>query len=97
MSKKIYVGNLNYNTSEEDLRGLFSGYGKINTLNLITDTMTGRSKGFGFVEMEMEEDADKAIAGLNGHELDGRQLKVNEAQDSRPRSFGGAPKRNKRY
>jgi len=91
MSKKLYVGNLSYDTDSSSLQQLFSQYGEIVSVNIITDRMTGRARGFGFVEMGTDEAAKAAIAGLNGAELDGRQLRVNEAQDqdrsrSRPRT-----------
>ena len=94
MAKKIYVGNMNYNTSEDTLRQLFAQYGEVVSVNVITDRYTGRAKGFGFVEMASEDAARAAMTALNGRELDGRQLKVNEAND-KPRDSnrsGGEPK-----
>jgi RNA recognition motif-containing protein len=85
MAKKIYVGNLNYSTTENQLDELFSQYGTVLSTNIITDKFTDRSKGFGFVEMEEEDAATAAISSLNGNELDGRQLRVNEAYDKKPR------------
>jgi RNA recognition motif-containing protein len=81
MAKKIYVGNMNYNTNEDTLRQLFAQYGEVASVNVITDRYTGRAKGFGFVEMSSEDAARAAMAALNGKEVDGRQLKVNEAND----------------
>jgi len=81
MAKKIYVGNMNYNTSERQLQDLFAQYGEVSTVNIIVDRFTGKAKGFGFVEMENAEAADAAIAALNGQEFMGRQLRVNEAQE----------------
>jgi cold-inducible RNA-binding protein len=81
MGKKIYVGNMNYGTSEEALQKVFAQYGEVSSVKVITDRDTGRAKGFGFVEMATEDAAKAAIAALNGTELDGRQLKVNEALD----------------
>ena len=84
MIKKIYIGNLAFRTSETQLHELFSQYGQVHSVKLVTDYVTGRSRGFGFVEME-SQDAEKAIAGLNGTELDGRVLKVDTAKDRRAR------------
>ena len=80
---KIYVGNLSYSTSEEDIRTAFGEFGTVDSADVIIDRNTGRSKGFGFVEMSDEAEAKAAIAGLNGKDLDGRSLNVNEA---RPRA-----------
>ena len=88
MSKKIYVGNLSYHTTESDLSNLFEQVGAVESVNIITDRDSGRSKGFGFVEMG-DEDAEKAIAQFNGQELDGRTLTVNEARPRPERSSGG--------
>jgi|SRR5215471_3505965 len=85
MSKRIYVGNLSYHTTENDLADLFGQVGEVASANIITDRDTGRSKGFGFVEMDGEE-ADKAIAQFNGSELNGRTLTVNEARPREDRS-----------
>ena len=81
MSKKIYVGNLNYKTTEDDLRVLFEAHGNVNSVKIITDRDTGRSKGFGFIEMENQNEGSSAISALNAHEVDGRQLRVNEAAE----------------
>ncbi|WP_028972830.1 RNA recognition motif domain-containing protein [Spirochaeta cellobiosiphila] len=83
--KNIYVGNIAYGASEEDLRDAFSEYGDVASVKIIMDRDTGRSKGFGFVEMETEEAAASAIEALNGAELIGRPLKVNEARGPQPR------------
>jgi len=89
MSKKIFVGNLSFNTTESDLDGLFGQVGTVESVSIITDRMTGRSKGFGFVEMN-NEDADAAIAKLNGADFGGRPLTVNEARPMvRRESSGG--------
>ncbi|HSR51318.1 MAG TPA: RNA-binding protein [Acidobacteriota bacterium] len=85
MSKRIYVGNLPYSTNEAELRELFEQHGAVDDVSLIYDRDTGRARGFGFVEME-DGDADDAIDALNGSELGGRRLTVNEA---RPRGGGG--------
>ena len=87
MSKRIYVGNLSYQTTENDLTNLFEQAGQVESVNIITDRDTGRSKGFGFVEMGAE-DADKAIAQFNGMEVNGRSLTVNEARPREERSGG---------
>jgi RNA recognition motif-containing protein len=86
MSKKLYVGNLSYDVSSADLEQLFGQHGTVETANVIMDRETGRSKGFGFVEMSSAEEAESAIQALNGHDLGGRTTKANEA---RPRPAGG--------
>jgi RNA recognition motif-containing protein len=85
MGKKLYVGNLSYHTYEDGLRDLFQNYGTVASVKIITDRETGNSKGFGFVEMGSDSEAQAAIAGTNGKPLDGRNLKVNEALD-KPRN-----------
>jgi RNA recognition motif-containing protein len=85
MNKRIYVGNLSYQTTESDITNLFEQVGQVESVNIITDRDTGRSKGFGFVEMGVE-DADKAIAQFNGTEMNGRSLTVNEARPREERS-----------
>ena len=84
---KIYVGNLPFSADEASVRALFAQHGTVDSVALISDRDTGRPRGFGFVEMP-KSDAARAIQSLNGHELDGRSLKVNEAQD-KPRTNGG--------
>ncbi len=93
MSKRIYVGNLPYKADEETLRGVFAGIGEVESVKIITDAATGRSKGFGFVEMVSDEDAEKAIAALNGTSLDDRTLTVSEARPQREREGSGRPGR----
>jgi RNA recognition motif-containing protein len=88
MSKKVFVGNLSFQTSENELSDLFSQFGSIESVSIITDRETGRSKGFGFVAME-DDGADKAIAKLNGTELNGRALTVNEARPMVRRNQNG--------
>jgi RNA recognition motif-containing protein len=80
MAKRIYVGNLPYGSTEQDLRELFEKHGTVNSVDVLVDRDTGRSRGFGFVEME-DADADKAIQALNGYKLDGRPLRINEARE----------------
>jgi len=94
---KLYVGNLSYNTSEDELRDAFAQYGEVASAKIITDRDTGRSKGFGFVEFNDDEAAKRAMSSLNGTDLGGRNLTVNEArpQADRPRSgMGGGRERN---
>ena len=86
MAKKLYVGNLTYEVTSSDLERLFQPHGTVESAQVITDRDTGRSKGFGFVEMGSQGEADAAIAGLNGKESEGRSLTVNEAK---PRTEGG--------
>jgi cold-inducible RNA-binding protein len=87
--KNIFVGNLNFNTSEDELRQLFEAYGQVDRVSIMTDRETGRSRGFGFVEMSSSEDGEKAIAALNGSQVGGRTLNVNEARPKPERSSGG--------
>ena len=87
---KIYVGNLSYNTTEDELRDFFSQYGTIGDVKLIIDFSTGRSKGFGFITYASDQDCESALAA-NGADLDGRKLKVNIAREDNRRSAGGAP------
>ena len=87
--KNIFVGNLNFNTSEDELRQLFEVHGQVDRVSIMTDRDTGRSRGFAFVEMSSSEDGEKAIAALNGSQLGGRSLNVNEARPKTERSGGG--------
>jgi len=89
MSMKLYVGNLSFNTSNQDLSELFAQMGTVETATVVEDRDTGRSRGFGFVEMASREEGEKAIEELNGKEFAGRELKVNEAKPRENRSFGG--------
>jgi RNA recognition motif-containing protein len=93
MGARIYVGGLPYATDETRLSELFAPHGTIASVRIITDKMTGRSRGFGFVEMSTDEEAAAAIAALNGTELDGRSLTVNEARPQQSSGFGGGPSR----
>lgn len=87
--KNIFVGNLDFNTSEEELRQLFEVYGQVERVSIITDRDTGRSRGFGFVEMANPEEAEKAISALNSSQLGGRTLNINEAKAKSDRPSGG--------
>ena len=87
--KNIFVGNLDFNTSEEELRQIFEAHGQVDRVSIMTDRDTGRSRGFGFVEMTNAEEGDKAIAALNGTQVGGRTLNVNEARPKVERGGGG--------
>ncbi len=93
MAKKLYIGNLSYSTTDEGLKSACSQFGTVESAVVINDKMTGRSKGFGFVEMSTEEEASKVVEGLNGQEVDGRAVRVSEARpmEDRPArgGFGG--------
>jgi RNA recognition motif-containing protein len=91
MSKKIYVGNLSFDTNDTQLNQIFQPFGQVTSSRVITDQYTGRSRGFGFVEMDNNEEADKAIAGLNGKNVEGRDLNISEARprEDKPRGSGG--------
>ncbi len=89
MTKKLYVGNLSYSTTEDDLHKLFTEVGPVTSVALITDRITGQSKGFGFVEMETEKAAQEAIQRLNNQDLNQRNITVSEARPPKERSFGG--------
>ncbi|MGA2133531.1 MAG: RNA-binding protein [Bryobacteraceae bacterium] len=88
--KNIFVGNLDFSATESAIRSLFEPYGAVDRVNLVTDRDTGRSRGFAFVEMSNETEADRAITALNGHNLEGRALNINEA---RPKPQGGGGQR----
>lgn len=88
MAKKLYVGGLSYDTNEGSLKAAFSQAGTVDSATIIIDKMSGRSKGFGFVEMSSDEEAQKAIEMFNGKELDGRTITVNEARPMEPRPQG---------
>ena len=89
MSNKLFVGNLSFGTTEGDLKEIFSKHGNVTEVNIIMDRMTGRSRGFGFVEMESDDACQRAIQALNGVEVDGRAITVNEARERAPRQGGG--------
>ena len=94
MSTKLYVGNLSFNTSENDLQTMFGESGTVQSVSIIEDRETGRSRGFGFVEMSSKEEANVAIASFDGKEIDGRNLKVNEAKPRENNGGGGGGGRN---
>ena len=87
--KNIFVGNLSFNTNEDELRQLFEPFGQVDRVSIMTDRDTGRSRGFGFVEMASNEDGDKAITALNGSSVGGRTVNVNEARPKTERTGGG--------
>ncbi len=87
--KNIFVGNLSYGTTEESVRSLFENYGTVERVSIVTDRDTGQPRGFGFVEMANDDEAERAISSLNGRELEGRDLNVNEARPKTDRSAGG--------
>src|SRR5512135_3206776 len=89
MGRKLYVGNLSYSVRDSDLQDLFAAHGTVDSAEVIMDRMTGRSKGFGFVEMSSDQEAQAAIAALNGQDHGGRPLTVNEAKPRAPRAGGG--------
>ena len=89
MSRKLFVGNLPYETMEQDLESLFGQAGQVETVSVMRDRVTGRARGFAFVEMASDEDAQKAITQLNGHQIGGRALTVNEARPQAARPGGG--------
>ena len=89
MSMKLYVGNLSFNTSTQDLEEMFGAHGTVESTNIIEDRETGRSRGFGFIEMSSNEEGQAAIATLNGKEIDGRALTVNEAKPRENNGGGG--------
>jgi cold-inducible RNA-binding protein len=95
MSMKLYVGNLAYQTSSDDLQQLFAKAGTVETASVVEDRETGRSRGFGFVEMSSKEEGNAAIQQFNGHEIGGRALNVNEAKPRENRNGGGGS--NRRY
>src|SRR5689334_11741901 len=92
--KNIFVGNLSFQTTEDDLRELFEPFGEVSRVQIVTDRDTGRSRGFAFVEMADDDAGNKAIDAVNGKELSGRQLNVNEAQPKGDRSSGGRGQRD---
>jgi RNA recognition motif-containing protein len=97
LSKKLYVGNLSFTTTEEELRAAFERHGSVDSVNVIMDRETGRSRGFAFVEMDDASAADDAMRALDGSDLGGRNLKVNEARDRQRGGGGGGYGRGNRY
>lgn len=95
MGRKLYVGNLSYNVSSAELEQLFSAHGTVDSANVISDRATGQSKGFGFVEMGSDEEAQAAMAALDGKDFGGRTLKVNEAKPKPTGSGGGGGRRGR--
>jgi len=87
--KNIFVGNLSFGATEASVRSLFEAYGAVDRVSIVTDRDTGQARGFGFVEMSNNAEAERAIAALNGHDLDGRSMNVNEARPKTERGFGG--------
>lgn len=94
---QLYVGNLDFSTTEQSLRDLFTAYGEVKSAKVITDRETGRSKGFGFVEMASKSDGIKAISKLDGQDVNGRNIKVNEAQEKPSGGGGGGNRNNNRW
>ncbi len=90
MSKTLYVGNLPFTTTVEELRELFGDYDNVEDVRVMTDRDSGRSRGFGFVDLSSDEEAEKAIKSLNGHTLNSREIVVNEARPKRDRNSGGS-------
>jgi len=101
--KNIFVGNLSFGATEDAVRSLFEQYGAVERVSIVTDRDTGRAKGFGFVEMSSDSEAERAITSLNGTELDGRNMTINEARPKEDRGGGGggrgngAPRQNRRW
>ena len=87
--KNIFVGNLSFGATEDAVRSMFEAYGTVDRVSIVTDRETGRARGFGFVEMSADDAAERAIAALNGRELDGRALNINEARPKEDRGGGG--------
>ena len=97
MTQKVYIGNLSYETTEETLRTLFAEYGEIESVNLISDRYTGRSRGFAFVEMSTEQAAQQAMSGLNGKQVDDREIKVDKANPQPARNRRGNDRGRSRW
>jgi RNA recognition motif-containing protein len=100
--KNIFVGNLSFGATEDAVRSMFEAYGTVDRVSVVTDRETGRARGFGFVEMSVNDEAERAIAALNGRELDGRALNINEARPKEERGGGyrgngGGQRQNRRW
>ena len=93
--KNIFVGNLSFGSTEQDVRSMFEQFGSIERVSIVTDRETGKARGFGFVEMANDEEAERAIAALNGANLDGRAINVNEARPKEDRGGGGGGNRGR--
>jgi cold-inducible RNA-binding protein len=92
--KNIFVGNLSFGTTEDTVRSMFESYGSVDRVNIVTDRDTGQARGFGFVEMSVDAEGNAAISGLNGRDVDGRSLNVNEARPKAERGSGGGNRGN---
>lgn len=92
--RNIFVGNLTFGATESEVRSLFEAHGTVDRVSIVTDRDTGRSKGFGFVEMSNDAEGDRAIEALNGRDLDGRNLTINQARPKEDRGFGGGGRGN---
>ena len=97
MAMRLYIGNLPYSATDEQLRSVFGEYGDLNSVTVIIDRETGRSRGFGFVEFASDEDARNAMSALDNTDMDGRSLRVNEAREREPRGGGGGGGGGGRY
>ena len=95
--KNIFVGNLSFGTTEDTLRSMFDSYGAVQRVNIVTDRDTGQARGFAFVEMAVDSEGNAAINGLNGKDVDGRALNVNEAKPKTDRASGGGGRSNSRW
>jgi cold-inducible RNA-binding protein len=95
--KNIFVGNLSFGTTEDTLRSMFEPYGAVDRVNIVTDRDTGQPRGFAFIEMSIDSEGNNAISALNGKDLDGRSLNVNEARPKGDRSSGGGGQRRNRW
>ena len=95
--KNIYVGNISFGTTEASIRSIFEPFGQVDRVNVVTDRDTGQARGFGFVEMSVDSEAEKAMTSLNGTDLDGRTLSINEAKPKTDRPSGGGGRQKSRW